>query len=63
MGQVAKVSLSCYLVLLSFDSKPGNKTATPSWPDTYDIIFQHPTHALFTRTDICGMIHTHLEDN
>ena len=35
MGQVMKVWLSCYLVLLSFDSKPGNKTATRSWPDRY----------------------------
>ena len=30
MGQVMKVRQSCYLVLLSFDSKPGNKTAAPS---------------------------------
>ena len=30
MGQVTKVRLSCYLVLLS--AKPGNKTAAPSWP-------------------------------
>ena len=29
MGQVMKVQLSCYLVL----AKPGNKAATPSWPD------------------------------
>ena len=32
MGQVMKVWLSGYLVLLSFE-KPGNKTATPSWPN------------------------------
>ena len=38
MGQVTKVQLSCYLVLLSCDSKPGNKTATPLsclWPGSY----------------------------
>ena len=34
MGQVTKVRLSCYLVLLScMRAKPGNKTATPSWHD------------------------------
>ena len=35
MGQVMKVGLSCYLVLLSVDSKTGNKTSAPSWPDPY----------------------------
>ena len=30
MGQVMELRLSCYLVLLS--AKPGNKTATVSWP-------------------------------
>ena len=35
MGQVLEVRLSNYLVLLSDDSKPGNKTAAPSWPDPY----------------------------
>ena len=35
MGQVMKVRLSCYLVLLSFDSKPGNKTAEPLRPDLH----------------------------
>ena len=33
MGQVMNVGLSCYLIVLSFDSKPGSKTGTPSWPD------------------------------
>ena len=32
IGQVTKVGLSCYLVLIA---KPGNKTAPPSWPDQY----------------------------
>ena len=32
MGQVTKLQLSCYLVMLA---KPGNKTATVSWPDPY----------------------------
>ena len=38
MGQVVKVPLSCYLVLLSNHSiiaRPGNKTAAPLWPDSY----------------------------
>ena len=35
MGQVTKLRLSCYLVLLSIDRKPGNKTATVSLPDPY----------------------------
>ena len=35
MGQVTKLWLSCYLVLLSTDSKTGNKTAAVSWPDPY----------------------------
>ena len=35
MGQFMKLWLSCYLVLLSIDSKPGNKTAAVSWPDPY----------------------------
>ena len=40
MGQVTKLQLSCYQVLLSIDSnqliaKPGNKTATVSKPDPY----------------------------
>ena len=34
MGQVTKLWLSCYLVLLSI-AKPGNKTATVLWPDPY----------------------------
>ena len=34
-GQVMKVGLSCYLVLLS---KPGNKTGPPLWPDAYNIV-------------------------
>ena len=33
MGQVMKLWLSCYLVLLSIDSKPSNKTAAVPWPD------------------------------
>ena len=37
MGQVTKVRLSCYLVLIA---KPGNKTAAPSWPDPYSIKFK-----------------------
>ena len=37
MGQVTELWLSCYLVLLSTDSKKaGNKTAAVSWPDPYD---------------------------
>ena len=35
MGQVPELWLSCYLGLLSIDSKPGNKTAVVSWPDLY----------------------------
>ena len=38
MGQVTKLRQSYYLVLLSIDkliAKPGNKTATVSWPDLY----------------------------
>ena len=41
MGQVTKLRLSCYLVLLSIDSKPGNKTATVLWPDPYDVLTIH----------------------
>ena len=37
MGQVMKVWLSCYLVLLSMIEKPGNKRAAPSWPDPYSL--------------------------
>ena len=33
VGQVTKVRLSCYLVLLSLITKPGNKAAASSWPD------------------------------
>ena len=32
LGQVTKLRLSCYLVLLLI-AKPGNKTAAVSWPD------------------------------
>ena len=35
VGQVTKLGLSCYLVLLSIDSKPGNNTASVPWPDPY----------------------------
>ena len=35
MGQVIELRLSCYLVLLSIDSKLDNKTASVPWPDTY----------------------------
>ena len=33
VGQVMKVCLSCYLDLLSNDSKTRHKTSPPSWPD------------------------------
>ena len=35
MGQTMKVRLSCYLALLSLDSKPGKKTAKSLWLDPY----------------------------
>ena len=35
LGQVMKVRMSGYLVLLSVDTKSGNKIATPSWPDPF----------------------------
>ena len=38
MGQIMKLRLSCYLVLLSTEAKPGNKTAAVPRPDPYDII-------------------------
>ena len=34
MGEVTKLWLSCSLVLLSLIAKPGNKTASVSWPDS-----------------------------
>ena len=37
MGQVTKMRLPCYLVLLSLITKPSNKTAAPSWPDPHTI--------------------------
>ena len=39
MSQVMELWLSCYLVLLSIDSKTGNKTATVPWPDPYIVIW------------------------
>ena len=39
MGQVTKLWLSCYLVLLYLIAKPGNKTATVSWPQPYIYIY------------------------
>ena len=38
MGQIMKLRLSCYVVLLSTEAKPGNKTAAVPLPDPYDII-------------------------
>ena len=35
MGQVTKLGLSCYLVWHQLIAKPGDKTATVSWPDPY----------------------------
>ena len=46
MGQVKKLWLSCYLVLLSIGSKPGNKTAEVSWPDPYHVVFSCQQSAL-----------------
>ena len=44
MGQVTKVCLSCYLVLLSFDrKKTGNKTGATSWPDPCKLIQSFPS--------------------
>ena len=40
MGQVMEVQLSICLVLLSVDSKPGNKTAALPWPDQYETCHQ-----------------------
>ena len=41
MGQVTKVRLSCYLVLLSFDSRPGNKTAALTQMDYCHVASSH----------------------
>ena len=52
IGQDAKVRLSCYLVLLSNDSKTSyNKTGAPSWPDPYqyEMLF-----ILVTAPHVCG---------
>ena len=54
IGQVTKLWLSCYLVLLSIYqliAKPGNKTASVSWPDPYTIhiVIIH-SYNLYTET-------------
>ena len=53
MGQVTKVRLSCYLVLLS---KPGNKTAAHSWPGPY-WHFSNDTALCFYHYDIMAWKH------
>ena len=47
MGQVTKVWLSCYLVLLSNDSKTRQQDARPSWPDPYRV------HFVSSMSDLC----------
>ena len=49
LGQVSKVRLSCYLVLLSNDSKTRYKTGSPLWPDP----FSNWTGQHFTSFWIC----------
>ena len=68
MGQVTKLRLSFYLVLLSSDSKPGNKTAAVSWPDPNATLkrdinhtsYEHTSSAMPPAITYAGLVKNHL---
>ena len=61
MGRVIEVWLSCYLVLLSVDSKPADKTVEPPWPDPYHHSYWWPGSVWGQDINRHGIDHLFLE--
>ena len=64
MGQVTELWLSCYLVLLSIDSKTRQQEATPPWPwpDPYTVQMWHTYYYMDTFSNTGNQfLHSHIK--